>query len=238
MKRAISLLIALVMCLGLAVPAFAAEFVPSITGKDAPEIVPIEDDDGNEAIGTIEQNGDIIDYVYGDCLVITPVSEATTSTLIPDDAEELLLDVYEQLSDGSMELPYNKISSDLDPDDMVIKDLFDVSWLCEEHPPIVAQEGVTVTLIFDLGVDKDTTVYCMTYMNNAWDPVVSCVNNGDGTVTVVFEDFCPVVFAVEKETPPASTGDNSNVHVWMIVMAVSVVALGAVLVLSHRKVAR
>ena len=45
--------------------------------------------------GYKDKDGNIIDYVYGPCLVITPVSEAETSTLIPQDAKETLLDVYE-----------------------------------------------------------------------------------------------------------------------------------------------
>ena len=43
MKRIISLFIILVLCLSLAAPAFATEtgFVPSITYKPSPEIVPV-----------------------------------------------------------------------------------------------------------------------------------------------------------------------------------------------------
>ena len=252
MKRTISLLIALVLCLSLAVPVFADEFVPSITGKPAPEIVPVLDPDGNEAIGEIlNQDGEVIGYLYEECLVITPVSPAKTSTEIPEDAAELLLSVYDQLVAGTMNLPYEKFNANLDPSTMVIKDLFDVSWLCgpdnadmvgsdhPDHPAMVAPLGVTIRLIFDLDVAKNVNVYSMSYKNGAGNPIVKCVNNGDGTVSATFEDFCPVSFSLGStyNTPPASTGDNTQIHLWLIVMAVSVVAMGAVLVLNNRKTA-
>jgi LPXTG-motif cell wall-anchored protein len=47
-----------------------------------------------------------------------------------------------------------------------------------------------------------------------------------------------VAFALEKgsDTPPTQTGDDSNVALWIGLMTFSVVALGAVLMLSRRKV--
>ena len=105
MKRVVCLTMVLVLCLCLGMPAFAAEgdFVPSIGYKGAPEIVPTKDKDGKDAIGEVlDEEGKVTDYIYGECLVITPVSEAKTSTLIPDDAEQLL-SVYDQLLAGDMD---------------------------------------------------------------------------------------------------------------------------------------
>ena len=51
MKRLICLLIALVMCLSVAAPVLAEDFVPSIGEKDGPTIVEIKDADGKDAIG-------------------------------------------------------------------------------------------------------------------------------------------------------------------------------------------
>ena len=66
MRRILSLLIVLVLCLGLAVPAFAAEdgFVPSITYKPNPEVVEVPGEDDEPYIGLIrDDQGEIIDYV-------------------------------------------------------------------------------------------------------------------------------------------------------------------------------
>lgn len=240
MKRIICIVVAIVTCMALACPAFAAEgeFVPSIGYKPSPEIVPEKDPNGGDVVGIVkDSDGNVIDYVYGPCLLITPVSEAESSTMIPQDAKETLLDVYEALSTGMMALPYDKYNADINPNEMAIRDLFDASWLCTEHPAMVAPEGVTVTVTFDLGVDANETVYCMTYMNNAWDPIVSVKNNGDGTVTCVFEDFCPVAFAVRSKTPPSQTGDpiGQTMYIWVAVMIVSAAAVVVLLAVGRRK---
>lgn len=94
--------------------------------------------------------------------------------------------------DGSMTLPYEKVSDDIVAGNMVVRDLFDVSWRCVDHPEAIAPTGVYVELTFDLGVEKDAQVVAMTYKDEQWNPVASVVNNGDGTVTCVFENFCPV----------------------------------------------
>lgn len=79
MKKIISLMLVLIMCLSIAMPVFAAEdtFVPSISEKDGPQLVTITDDEGNPAIGKVpDADGNVIDYIDEDCLVVTPVSQA------------------------------------------------------------------------------------------------------------------------------------------------------------------
>lgn len=243
MKRVISLALVIVLCLCLGMPAFAAEneFVPSIGYKDAPEIVPTEDDEGEEAIGEIlDEDGKVIDYIYGPCLVITSVAAAKTSTMIPEESREILLSVYEQLLANTMQIPYEKHGADLKANEMVIRDLFDASWLCQEHPIMVAPKGVTVRITFNLGVKASDQIYCMTYMNGAWDPIVSLVNNGDGTVTCVFEDFCPIEFSIQSKTPPVPTGDTTGkfLPLWIGLLAASAAGVMTMLVVSRRKEAR
>ena len=242
MKKIVSLLVVLLFCLSLACPVFADEFVPSITDKGAPEIVSIVDNEGNPAIGEIlGENGEVVGYLYEECLLITPVSQAKTSTLIPDDAEALLLEKYNNLVSGAEDLPYEKFNANLDPSTMVIRDLYDVTWLCGEdsgyenhpdHPTEVAPKGITVRIIFDLGVSKNANVYTMSFKNGAWNPIVSTVNNGDGTVTCTFEDFCPVAISVGSSyvTPPSQTGDDGLLWLWIGLLAVATLALTALVV--------
>lgn len=244
MKKIIALLTVLMLCAALVVPAFAAnEFTPSVTNKPAPRIVPVLDPDGRPAYGIIrDKDGEIISYVYEECLVITAVADANTSTLIPDEAQDLLLDVYAKLTSGEMTLPYDKLG--LDASKMVIRDLFDVTFLCSassevDHPTILAPVGVTIEIKFDLGVADDKDVYVMTYKNNEWNSVVSATNNGDGTVSVVAEDFCPVSFSVEVDEPvkpPVQTGDDSaqQLMLWGCVGAVCLLAIVALTVIYGR----
>ena len=228
MKKFICMFVVLVLCVGFAAPVYASDFVPSIPEKDI-EIVP-PPGEGNP-IGVIrDEDGEIVEPVYGDCLVVTPISEAKTSTRIPEDARELLLEVYDKLKSGEMDLPYHKYSADLDPANMVIRDLVDISWLCEEHPKMMEEGKYVLELTFRLGVSADTTVYVMSYKNNEWDPIHKVVNNGDGTVTCQFKHLCPVAFSVEKgATPPPQTGDTADLTLWITLMAVSLVAIGAMI---------
>lgn len=233
MKRILSLIVAMALCVSLLASfAFAEDFVPSIGDKDHPEIVP---DEGNVIGQIVDPDGKPISDVESGCLVVTPVSEANTSTEIPEDARDTLLDVYEQLSNGSMELPYD---SSVNPDDMVIRDLFDLSFLCEEHPEML-ENGNTLKLTFDMGVSAGDTVVAMVYVNGQWIPV-ELINNGDGTVTCFFSQVCPVVFAVKQTEAPPQTGDFSgnDLLLWGLLMVGSVVAFVACIVIYRKKTAR
>ena len=240
MKKFICLTLVLMLCVSLALPVFATQgaFVPSISEKDGPTLVPTTDETGKTIYGRIMKDGKMIGYIEQDCLVITPVSQAETSTRIPADAKAMLLSVYEQLKSGSMKIPYEKFSASLNSSNMVIRELVDLSWLCQEHPEMLEPQGVTIELIFDLGVSADTDVYVMTYKKDEWNPIVKTTNNGDGTVTCEFEDFCPAVFSVRAGTgtPPAQTGDNAKLAVWIVLMSVAVVGVAAMFVLRRKSV--
>lgn len=236
MKRVIALTLMLMLCISLASPAYAAEngFVPSITYKGEPDIVPLEPG----VIGVVRKDSEVISDIYEDCLLITPVSEAETSTLIPEEAANTLLYVYKALSSGEMQLPYEKVPG-CDGRNMVILELVDATWLCggvnsdHDHPTEVAPKGVVFDITFDLGVAPDALVTVMTYKNDEWNPIVGVLNNGDGTVTCTFEDLCPVAFSVgDMATVPPKTLDNAMP--WMIVMVASLAAL-VVMFLSLRK---
>lgn len=233
MKRFFAIITVVMMCISLAVPALAAqEFMPSVTNKPAPEIVPVTDGDGNPHLGIIrDKEGKVIGYVDEECLIITPVSEVDTSTEIPEASKTVLKDVYGKLTSGEMTIPYEKHSSKLDSSKMVIRDLFDATLVCEECPDLLEPEGVTLELIFDLNVEPGVNVYAMTYKNNEWNPIVKTVNNGDGTVTCVFEKLCPVEFSIDTaNTPNISTGDSAFTSVWGIIAIVSLLAIVALTV--------
>lgn len=217
MRRIVSVITVLLLCGAMVCNVFADTFVPSISYKDAPGL--------EEAA----QGGEDV----SDCLVVTSINEANDkSTDISQEDRDLLLDVYDQLSDGSMKLPVEE--------DYVIRDLVDVSYSssCIEaghgHKEALAEDGVTVTVTFDLGVSASTDVVVMAYVDGAWVKVDSVENNGDGTVTCVFEDLCPVAFCVEDGSEPPYTGDNADrqLLLWVVVMVVS---LGAIVTLLYQR---
>ena len=222
MKRMICVLAAMMLCFCLVVPAMAAEssFVPSIDYKGGPEIIAAEL--GEEEIVP--------------CLVVTSIPEARAqSTNIYQENRDELLRVYDALSNGSMTLPLEG--------DYVIRELVDVSFIvpCEEqdaHREQLEQEGVTVDVTFDLGVAADEDVVVLSYKNGAWR-IIPTVNHGNGTLTCTFDHFCPVVFCVGGELPPAQTGDvaGQNLILWVVLMAVSCAAV-VVLLINRRKFVR
>lgn len=224
MKRFVCLLSVLLLCVTLACPAFAADtFVPSIGYKDGPDV----------------ENADLGGTDVHDCVVVTSIAQAEDkSTDITQAARDELLDVYAKLSDGSMKPPV---------DGYVIRELVDVSFKlknCVENEPHthleeLAKDGTTIKVTFDLGVAKSTNVVVKTYTNGTWEDVVGVTNNGDGTVTVEFEHFCPVAFCVEQgaEVPPSQTGDEAgqSMFLWIALMVLSLAAIVVLVVLSRKR---
>lgn len=253
MKKLLSVLLAAVLVtVSLTVSVFAEGFAPSITVKPAPDVETTPDPDGKPVIGhVVDENGNILSTEYHDCIVITPVSEAKTSERIPADAAELLLDVYDEISAegykfSSMSEKLNgMVAADLgegkDADDLVVRDLFDVTVLCEELETLLAVEGNVITIKFKVAVDKSTPVYVMTYTDGVWEPIVKTVNNGDGTLSCTFEHFCPVVFMVPADNAPDTppTGDTSvDNTLWVTLMigaSLLVIALVAANVHYYRR---
>lgn len=264
MKRIIACVVALMVCAALVLPVAASTFTPSVTYKDAPQIVPvpgITDSEGRPAWGETWKDDIIFEYLYDGCLIVTSLAEAQTSTDIPEESRDLLLWVYAQLLSGEMKLPYEKLG--LKPENMVIRDLFDATFLCGNdhyavnHPELLEPDGTVIKLTFDIGVSASDKVYTMTYKEGEWNPIVSTVNNGDGTVTCTFEKLCPVVFCVDTSNDSgddeggsgnqpgdkpgdddddenSKTGDES-MTLWIVIASASLVAIVALVVIYRTK---
>lgn len=245
MKKIICLLTVLVLCMSLVVPAMAAEdgFVPSITYKPNPEIVPVVGEDGQEYIGVIrDKDGKILDYVGHGCLMVTPIAHVWDEEIeVAPVVEELLLFVYGALNDGSMTIPYEKHEAELDPEYMVIRDLFDARWVCEEHRKMVEEEGIIFEITFDLGVVADAEIFVMTYDEETkeWDPIVKTVNNGDGTVTCSFEHLCAVEFSMPVAAAPSAPAEDmqpgANMLPWYIILILAIIAFVVILIARKKK---
>ncbi len=193
MKKVISLIIALVLCFSMACAVVADDFAPSISYEDFEFVVPSE----QEAVAIIrDANGNVVEFILDDCLIVVTVAQALDkNSKIPEHMREELLDVYNKLNNGDMKLPYDKLDTKYKAKDFEIRELI-AAELCDEHTKMLAEDGVTVEITFYLGVQKTDKVYVMTYIEEEWDNVVKVVNNGDGTVTVTFEELCPIAFSV------------------------------------------
>lgn len=214
-------------------PIASANFVPSITYKDG---IPIVDIESNIEIEGGNNWGTGID----ECVVVTSIAQAIEkSTDISQEDRDLLLEVYEAIAKGEMELPLDG--------DYVIRDLVDISFeyndcrCIEEHghkDQCLAEDGVTLTITFDMDVTSTADVVVLAYVNGEWTAIKSVVNNGDGTVTCIFEDICPVAFVVNENAPVdvPQTGDTTmSPWIWLATMAVCVVGIVIHLAVKRKK---
>ena len=222
MKKILCIIVILTIFMTFVSSVFAADdaFVPSISYKDGPEI--------DDAVMQEEE--------VEDCLIVTSLKGATEkSTDISQEARDLLLDIYQDLESGDMKLQLDE--------GYIVRELVDVSWkqiACVEdehiHEKEHEQENVTVTLKLDLGISANYDLLVFAYRDGKWSPIESAVNNGDGTITCVFEHFCPVAFCVRERTGGSDTGDSAgrNLIVWIALMAVSAAAI-LFLIIKRRK---
>lgn len=220
MKKFLSMLTVLLVCVTLVTPAFAAgTFVPSISYKDGPMIV------------SAVMNSENVE----DCLIVTSVAAAKNKTTdIEQMDRDLLLEVYDKLNDGTMKLP-------IENDKFVIRELVDVSFAettCvqpgHDHEEWLAKEATAVTMKVDLGVKQGTEILVLVYVNEEWIQAENVVNNGDGTITGDFEALCPVAFCVDADAEiiPPQTGDTGMMQLvlWGALLAGSLAAMVILLV--------
>ena len=224
MKKVVSLIVAVVLCMMLAVPAFAAsvDFVPSITAKPAPGVTGGSQTGSEPVIEIKDENGKVIYTAPLADLVVTPVSAVQSEDgeyTISEEAAELLRQLYAQMSDPNFnlaeevpELIAYLESLGLDAalvKDMVITALFDITVLTDELKDYLAVEGNTVDLTFEVDIPDGHQVIVMVYVDGKWQIVEGVVVNADGTITCTFDQVGPVAILtlpipVEEETEPAT----------------------------------
>ena len=253
MKKRVKGVIAVALSLIMMCPVITvkADFTPSVSYKPAPEIVTTPDGNGNEIIGYVkDEDGNVLSTEYTSSIIITPIAEVDTSTRIPKSAAKELKKVYNDIVLGKTKFSdypdLNKAVSEAigqgkDGDDLVVRDIFDITEVSDTLLKYLPGKGNTIDLTFDLGVAKDEFVAVMIYINGQWELATDVINNGDGTVTITFEHFSPVAFlvhgtGVKGELVPL-TGDNTmkDITLWIALAGVSLVAMIGVAIVYRRK---
>ena len=214
MRKFICVLVALLICASAALPVLAApgEFVPSIEYKDGPTVVGGSTSDGTD---------------ISDKITINTIEGALKGDSdMSDEDREALLEVYEDLKQPESTAPVDK--------EDVVLDIFDVK---VDH-----KEGTSSSITFDFDLPADVEVDIVIRTEGEWIVIdkEDITYNADGTITVVIPSDGIIVVTVPsdfREDIP-QTGDQigSNIAIWVALLAVSAVALVAVVVLSKRKV--
>jgi len=240
MKRILCLLAALVMCAGLALPAYANDFVPSVSRPEKPGIGNVILIDRNEIeinspIGGKDrkdyQNGEAVDP----CIVVSTVQDAIDKvTDISQEERDLLVEIHQKLYSGGMKLPLKE--------EYVVVELLDISWEymdCVQTPhtheeELLLEENVLVA-DFDLGVEPDAKVTVMVYLDDKWEPVEAVTNNGDGTVTCEFQRIGPVAFCLPAETPVTEPAEEVGYPLLWVILLIVAFLLFLLLIFLRRK---
>lgn len=155
MKKIVVILSAILLVVALAVPSFAAGFTPSVEQKGAPTVVSATDADGNA-------------FADGE-VIVTPVSAADSADAAIADglkaayeqikAAATLTDIAPSIGDYLKE-----IDSEASVEDLVVRDLFDVSVTG------AAAESGSVTVRFNLGLSQSTTLIVLhNYEGSNWE---------------------------------------------------------------------
>lgn len=198
MKKIVVILSAILLVVALAVPSFAAGFTPSVEQKGAPTVVSATDADGNA-------------FADGE-VIVTPVSAADSADAAIADglkaayeqikAAATLIDIAPPIGDYLKE-----IGSEASVEDLVVRDLFDVSVTG------AAAESSPITVRFNLGLSQSATLIVLhNYEGSNWEiiPKDRVKQNADGTVDVTFDSFSPVAFVVDKQETADTTMPSTN----------------------------
>jgi hypothetical protein len=250
MKKFFAILLSIIMVLTMALSVSAAQFVPSITNKGAPDLIVIDRINGKDVVGFItDADGNKVSTEYMDCLVISSINDALSGKELPEGVKEELIKVYDEMKEGAKisdlcpelkDIVKEKWGNDKNVDDLVVKDLFDVTDYCEDLKTHL-NGGSILDLTFNVGIPSGSFITAMVYVDGKWVPVHDCINNGDGTVTVKFTQICPVAFLVpggngqNMDVVSPTTGDAMDVIIWGSVMLISLGAIVA-LIIYRRKV--
>lgn len=205
MKRVFILLLAAVMTLTMAAPAFAAGFTPSVTAKPAPTVVPQIGEDGKEYDAIIrDSNGNVSANVSSGALIVTPVSEADIASA---EIKSRLETAYQAIQSASsltelnsqLEQTIKAISSDISVDDLVVRDLFDVA-LMGDYAQYLQEPGSTITVRFELSADSALLLAVLGSMDGVtWSIVSDDLIGRDGyIVEIVLERLGVFAFVFDN----------------------------------------
>lgn len=226
MKKTASVILAVMMIFALSLTAFAARdsFTPSVEAKGAPEIVPQEFNGalydafvlesgeiikGLHIVDEEQPDGEIIVTAYSDIEVADP----RVNVIYFEESYKEILSAQElqELNEAI-------------PEGMLVRDFFDVTLVGTYEN--IFDEGKSLMVTFDTGIEAGANIKVLTRCSDetGWQFVNKVTNNGNGTVTVIFDELCPVIFLVDKDddavvTSP-ETSDVNAAAIWLSLAAI------------------
>mgnify|MGYP001482883225 CR=1 FL=1 len=226
MKKILSVILMVIFAFFVSAPALAATFVPSVEQKQAPEIV--VDSSGNAATIT-DREGNSTSVSSG-AIIITPLSQADQAE--DADMAATMETAYAQLKKSTslsgICSNFNDVLSEIDAslteDDMVARDLFDISLYGDAKQ--LLSNGGTIRITLATTLSQDTPRMVLHYQSDSWNALdpENVTANADGSTTITVDNLSPFAIVVptsaitgEEVTSPQTSDDSTDV--WTMVAA-------------------
>lgn len=242
MKKTVLTITVLLLVLALVSPVMASTLTPSATAKPAPTVKGKTNDNGETVFAEIKKaDGSVVQIT--ESIAVTALSETANA---PAEVATALNEAYEEISAAEdvptiatdiMEVAPGVFGSNVKAEDLVVRDLFDLS-VPEDAVP---KDGSTLTITFENSSNDPLLVIIK--CSDKWTTIPSenVVNNGDGTVTVTFSELCPIAFVVKGEasapvvvTPEPTKKSNTGL-IAGIVAAVAAIGGGTAYAVTRKK---
>lgn len=220
MKNVMRVLMVMILVLAMVTPSFAANtgFVGSIDEKPATGLMSLGTDEHGIIYGIIYgPDGKQVACLHEGDIIVTPLAKIDSmGDILSQDTIKLMWKVYRDMQAGKTDLAdiedlqdrvWDELGKHMDANDLVVRELFDVTILNGEYLNLVQKDGYTLKIKFNLQLDVKAFLEVMSYVENHWELAESIENTGDGIV-VVLEHLCPVAFLVEEDG--ADDSDNSS----------------------------
>lgn len=220
MKNVMRVLMVMILVLAMVTPSFAANtgFVGSINEKPSTGLMSLGTDEHGVIYGIIyDPNGKQVACLHEGDIIVTPLAKIDSmGDILSQDTIKLMWKVYKDMQSGKTDLAdiedlqdrvWDELGKHMDANDLVVRELFDVTILNGEYLNLVQKDGYTLKIKFNLQLDVKAFLEIMSYVENHWELAESIENTGDGIV-VVLEHLCPVAFLVEEDG--ADDSDNSG----------------------------
>ncbi len=238
MKRFLTCALTLMLAVVLTVPALA-NFTPSVEAKPAPDVV-----EKDQIAAVIKDStGAVVDQITAQELVITPASEKyqAVATKITDNLvrAELQISQVEHLGQLTAEMEQalqqakkeQKVSyiDEVDIDDLVVRDLFDVS-LVRDGQVVPVPDGHTITFSIQTDLaDDDLHFVLHNPVNHDWEVLEEAEAAHDGIITITVDTLSPFAIAVDQaadlDVDPSGPSSPQTGESTSVLFAVGAVAL-------------
>lgn len=202
MRKVIAVVLAIVLCLSIAVVAAADAFAPSVTAKPAPDVVGAGE---KNTVEVKDESGKVVASVEAVKLEVTPVAAVMNEEAknITEEKAEALKKVYEELSKKDADIAATVEGLEdvlkeqkIDASKLVVKDLFDISVKDEAIEKHLEKEGNTIEVVLKADIQEGQFVTVAVFKDGKWVIAENVVVNEDGTILVTLEYLGAVAIIV------------------------------------------